>query len=249
MPRLFGSEMSVGRGRAAFLTPSAAVSEPVDLTTGLVAQYNFNGDYNDSSGNARHLSRVSAHPTYPAGKVGLCAQLSGADYLKSEDTAFQTGDISFGGAGWIYLADKSAQYGLVGKYDTTVGEFEYRLLYDNIGDQFHFSVYDASGSLLMPIASTSFGALSIETWYFVAFWHDATANTLNIQVNNSTIDSVDATGSTPTAGNAAFTIGVSDLDNSDFFNGRIDALRIYSNRVLDADLRTALYNSGNGTED
>lgn len=91
------------------------------------------------------------------------------------------------------------------------------------------------------------GALSVaNTWYFVCVWHDATANTINIQVNNGVAASTAFTLGV-FAGTAEFSIG-RDTDVSNNWSGRIDEVG-YWDRVLTADERAFLYASGTPDED
>jgi hypothetical protein len=74
-------------------------------------------------------------------------------------------------------------------------------------------------------------------------WHDAGADTINIQVNNGTVDST-----TGVFGNSeTFIIGGEKVGaGADFeFDGLIDEAGI-RNRVLTTAERTELYNSGSG---
>ena len=75
-------------------------------------------------------------------------------------------------------------------------------------------------------------------------WLDAGANTLNIQVNNGTIDSAAQT-ITPGDGAAEFEMGADRSIN--FMNGRIDSCSIWK-RVLTPAERTTLWNGGAGLD-
>ncbi len=80
-------------------------------------------------------------------------------------------------------------------------------------------------------------------WYTVTAWHNAAANTLNIQLDNGTVQSVSYSGGALDTAQpmsvGAFANGVYVLD------GRIDELALYK-RVLTATERTWLYNAGRG---
>ena len=80
--------------------------------------------------------------------------------------------------------------------------------------------------------------------YFVVGWHDSVNNTLNIQVNNGTVNSLAWTAGVLN-GSADFAIGARRDTAPLYFDGRIDAVGLWK-RVLTSGERTSLYNSGTG---
>jgi hypothetical protein len=84
-------------------------------------------------------------------------------------------------------------------------------------------------------------AIADTNWHFVVFWHNAAANTIQIQIDNAAPVSAGTTGPMP-AGLGAVTIGLGWGLN---FDGLIDEIGLWR-RVLTADERTQLYNGGNG---
>jgi YD repeat-containing protein len=75
-------------------------------------------------------------------------------------------------------------------------------------------------------------------------WHDAGADTINIQVNNGSVDSTAWTLGVYD-GNAPFNIGRIGGDSPSYHDGAIDEVVLYK-RVLTLDERTWLYNGGGG---
>jgi len=79
------------------------------------------------------------------------------------------------------------------KSDINNSAFDYRLAYVTKADRFRFAVSN-DGTAVGFVDVESFGVPATSVWYFVCAWHDAAANTINIQVNNGTVDSLAWTG-------------------------------------------------------
>jgi len=186
--------------------------------------------------------------TQAAGKVGNAAQFTAAnsEYLSRVDNAsLSTGDIDFTIACWVYLDSKPANVMCIAsKEDAIASAAEWRMEWRNTTDRFRFIIFNSAGGAT-GIAADNLGVPSTATWYYVIVWHDATANTINIQVNNGTANStaeliaiVDSTASFRIGALSTGTVG-------NFWNGRNDEL-LFCKSVLTAAQKTALYNSGNG---
>lgn len=180
------------------------------------------------------------------GKIGNAGQFTFAntEYLSHADNAsLSAGDIDISFAGWMYLDSKATYQVLLSKHDgATIAGSEYLIMYDQGLDRFTFTVYQGTTNS-GTIAANNLGSPSTATWYYIVAWHDATANTVNIQVNNGTVDSVSySNGINDTT--TAFDIGA--LSNTGFaMDGRIDEVGLWK-RTLTVQERTDLYNSGNG---
>ena len=184
--------------------------------------------------------------TQATGIISSAGQFTAAnsEYLSILDNTFiSVGDIDFTWSMWVYLDTKPSQMGIMGKFNSSGTSEEYAL--DYIGDatdRITCRVYN--GSTRTVLNADTFGSPPATTWFFVVYWYDATANTLNIQVNNGTVDSVaNSTGSQNTAFALAF--GRYGEYNGVYYNGRIDEAGFWK-KVLTAQERTDLYNSGSG---
>lgn len=180
-----------------------------------------------------------------AGKIGTSRDFAAASsrYLSIADNAdLSTGDIDFTGTCWFkYDAVLAAgQFpGIMGKFQT--GQQEYQAYLNGDNQRVQFSV-SSDGTATTEVRADNFGDPSENAWHFLAFWHDSVNNTINIQIDNTTVDS------TPYSAGIAdqpsiFTIGSSGIGN--YWTGQIDEV-VFTKRVLTTDERTALYASGLG---
>lgn len=222
-------------------------SQGAGFPSGAVACWNLDeasGQRNDSVG-SNHLTDNNT-VTQAAGKVGNAAQFTAAnsEYLSIADTAaLSTGDIDFTFTAWVYLDSKATSI-LVSKSEGAIGKEEYNILYAGTPDRFQFQIADASTVAVGTVSADNLGSPSTATWYFIVAWHDATANTVNIRVNNGTADSAATTG-VPTDTAARFTLGAYAWNLSAYVNGRQDAVGLWKRKLTDAE-QSYLYNSGNG---
>lgn len=162
----------------------------------------------------------------------------------ASNASLQTGDIDFSVAAWVYLDTKTADSYIVTKWNPVAGGREYQLLYHQASDILAFWCQRADDVDKGVRQATTYGSPPADTWMFVVAWHDAANNALNIQVNGGTVDT------------SAFTFGVQSttsqfsmgaIQSGASFDGRISRVGFWK-RVLTADERTYLYNSGNGRD-
>jgi type II secretory pathway pseudopilin PulG len=203
------------------------------------------GTRNDSAG-TNHLTDNNT-VTQAAGKVGNAAQFTrtNSEYLSIADNpALSTGDIDFTICAWAYFdsigaglnRSIAAKWGPGGNGE----QLEYALIYAVTPNRLRFSVSNG-GAPIYSVAADSLGVPATNTWYFVCGWHDAFANTINIMVDNGSVDSTSHTvGVQDTT--YAFAIGRTGEYNGDYMDGRIDEVRIYK-RVLTAAEIEAIYNA------
>lgn len=206
------------------------------------------GTRNDSKG-TNHLTDNNT-VTQATGKVGFGAQftIANSEYLSIADNAdVSTGDIDFTFACWVYLDAKATTQMIVGKSDATAGNREYHLYYNQSTDRFLFEVHRATDTGASATAN-NFGSPTVGTWYFIVGWHDAAADTVNIQVNNGTADSTATGGALQASGTAEFDLGRRSFGGSNLYlGGRLDAVGLWK-RVLTASERTELFAGAGGRE-
>lgn len=181
-----------------------------------------------------------------AGKIGTSRDFAAASsrYLSIADNAdLSTGDIDFTGTcWWKYDAVLAAgQYpGIMGKWQIGQREFQAYLNGDN--QRVQLSVSSDGTAITIEVRADNFGDPSENAWHFVVFWHDSVANTINIQIDNGTVDST-SYASGILDGTSIFTIG--SVAIGDYWTGQIDEAE-FTKRVLTTDERSALYAAGLG---
>ena len=192
----------------------------------------------------------NATVTKIAGKVGFGAHFARASnqYLSLADNVALSGsdrDISM--SVWLYMDSKPVtSMDIITKFLPGTNQREYALWWDVGSDRFKFYVDpDGTAGSFTIVVANNFGAPSLNTWYNVIIWHDATANTINITVNDGTADSVSHTTGIFN-GTAEFRIGARG-DDVEFWDGRIDAAGFWD-KVFTAQEKTDLYNGGAGLE-
>lgn len=218
------------------------------LTDSLISHWKLDeasGNALDAHG-ANELTETSGTIDSATGKINNARDYESGDteyHGKADNADLSVGDIDFTIAFWCKPENLSGLNAtIVGKYLTTGNQRAYQLGYATTPARFQFTV-SPDGSATTVVSADSLGAPSNGNWYFIVAWHDASANTINVQVNNGTVDSVSHT--TGVFDNtAAFTIGARDGATQPW-DGLIDECGFWK-RVLTSDERTALYNSGNG---
>jgi len=162
-----------------------------------------------------------------------------AEYLATPDKAdLSTGNIDFTVAAWVY-PETDCGCDIIGKDNGAAPNREWNLYRQQAGAQFLiFGSDGTSNAVTGPV-------IPIGQWSFVVAWHDAAANTINIQLNNGAVTSASTTITlTDTA--ATVRIGAVVDPPENFFNGAIDEVAFWK-RLLTAKERSILYNASNST--
>ncbi len=181
--------------------------------------------------------------TSAAGKIGVAASFAAAssEYLSRADNAgLRAPAGGFTIAAWVNPATAANQV-LLGKTGGGLDR-EYYIRIDGIGGCNFVVTTDGSTA---TTATTGAGTVPTSTWSFVVAWHDPDADTINVQVNDSTPVSA-AFASAVQSSSGDFVIGRDNsFGGSEYFNGLADSISLWG-RVLTADERDALYNGGDG---
>jgi hypothetical protein len=225
----------------------------VALTDSLISHWALD----EASGNAldshstNDLTETSGTIASATGKIGNCRDFESGDteYFEGADSAaLSTGDIDFTWAMWVQGesapgSDQARTF--VAKWGLASNQREYTVLWENLVGTSRFRFYVSSnGTSGVSVIASTFGTPSVGTWYFIVAWHDAAANTINIQINNGTVDSASHSAGVRD-GTAALQLGTLDNLAPYYHDGLIDEVSFWK-RLLTADERTALYNGGNG---
>lgn len=232
-----------------------AVANNVDTTTNLVAHYKMNDtdvttDVIDSSGNS-NTGTASTTVDYmtTTGKINSALNFDGGNVINFNNVPWgglSQGTISL----WIYLP--------AGAEPTSTG-YEEIINAINSGNQRTILRLIADGSIYWiatPDAGnvTSAGAVSWNnSWHHIVMRWNNVNKTSSLYLDNVEVSVSSGLNSTPSdnygTGCLAREISGGDYPFSGYwFVGKIDDFRVYS-RDLSAKDISALYNSGNGTED
>lgn len=224
--------------------PGFEVDTGGTLTDGLIAYWKFeeSGGTRDDQKGPHDLADHNT-VTQAAGKKGNAAQFTAAnsEYLSITDNAdLSTGDIDFTIAAWVYIDSLTTTISVFSKYDSYAeGSIEYELSIDHSGT----AKFQLKGN--GPAIYEYTPPLGTGTWYFIVCWHDSVNNTMNIKVNDRSVQTGGTTGVFPPDTTASFRIGAVGSPPSTYFDGRIDEVGFWK-RVLTAQERADLYNAGAG---
>lgn len=222
----------------------------MSLLTNLVSYWKLDealGDAIDA-----HASNDLADNTVGStfGKINGAREFSpaGSDYFShASNSELTTGDIDFTVAAWVYR-DTDPTEGfrqILSKWSATEEEGEYLLDGgQSNGGKFRFAV--RSGATFYSVTEPN--AYSAEAWYYVIGWHDSVNNSLNIQVNNGTVESASHSAGVNSHAGSSVVMGALGgfLGSSGgYWDGRIDECGFWK-RVLTTQERTDLYNGGSG---
>jgi len=183
-----------------------------------------------------HLAPTNA-PVASAGQVGMGNDFerSSSQYLSVADNAdLSTGDIHHFCFCWV-----KPEAFVAGSQIIAGKRREWSLYTDDASGRCRYEVYDAAGASLGIVGSVN---LTAGAWHFLVGWHDPTANQVNLQVNNGTVESAPTTGP-PTDTTQDFAIGAVNALNH--WDGMIDELG-FGKATLTEAMRALLWNGGNG---
>jgi len=205
----------------------------------------------DLHSNALHLTQVHS-PGADTGKVYATARtFDGAnDYAyRNSATLLQAGNVDLTVAVWVYLASTAAERAVVGKYLTTGNQREWVFEWNPAESAFRFIV-STTGANTFVIDADSFGVPTTTTWLMAIVWHDSVADTINVQINNGSVDSAAHSGGI-FASTAPFQIGGINGAAVIPWYGRIGPVMMWKSTaglggVLTAAQRTALWAAGAG---
>ncbi|MBL0320273.1 MAG: LamG domain-containing protein [Alphaproteobacteria bacterium] len=191
--------------------------------------------------------------SYGTGKISNAADVewSNSEYLSHADSDELSlgSDEDFTISLWVN-GESYAGYNyrpVFCKCTASASTCEYLLYYYYIGtdpnNKWRFTVGNGVTATTVeePMTPTSTGV-----WHHVLAWHDKTSNKLYIQLDgDATPAEVAWSNGTYSGGVSAMEIGRFPHSTAHFFDGMIDEVGFWK-RVLTADERAELYNSGNG---
>lgn len=230
----------------------AAIPSP--LLTDLVFSLKWDGSQfiNAVTGLAMvdHGSVAKADPVVSGAADAGAFVAASSKYLSTPDTAaLSIGDVAMTVAAWIKMPTpvEAANVAYCAQWLSAGDQRAWVLQYDQSShaDKFAFQASPTGISSGTTIFSATLPTPAVQdTAYFVAAWHDPTANKLYLQVDNGAIYSADYANGIFNS-SADFTIG-SVANPALYANGSI-SVDMWK-RLLTVDERTALWNGGAGSK-
>lgn len=215
------------------------------LTDNLSSMFELESNGNDSHG-SNHLTAVNS-PTHSTGKVGNAGSFliaSNKSYRIVAPANLRGGDRTYSIAFWFHLpAVVTSQY-MVAVDDN--GDRQYAIgVSDDISGRAFFRTFPSTYQY-----ASSFGTLSVNTFYFVVAAYNHTTDRQKISINNGTVDGTGTTVGTrdAAAGTGYFSIGNRNFPTAETpTTGLIDQVMFYERDLfaIPADI-TSLYNSNAG---
>lgn len=218
-------------------------------TDGLVAHYPFNGNANDESTNSNHGTVNGAMLTTDRfGNVNSAYSFDGVDdYMEISNALLSSTKTSYSLSAWVSVADfhptesstiLSERYG--------AGSYSYK---------YHFSVNDDTIPAIAMFngpnnSCSATRRLTASTWYHIVGAYDASTEELIIYIDGIAEDSLINSagwysGSNPTQIGRMMG-GSNNTTGLNFFNGKIDDIRIYNQLISPIDVEE-LFNEGKCT--
>jgi hypothetical protein len=179
-----------------------------------------------------------------AGILGSAAEFVGFESnwlgVGADMADLSMGDIDFTLSAWAYTPSCGGACNgtVLGKYEVASGGREYVILIESGA---LFFIVSGNGTATTAVSA---GAWSDSTWHHIVAWHDPTANTINIQLDNGTPASA-AHSTGVLDGTREFMLGSLNGLGGYGLTGRVDEVGVWK-RLLSSDERTALYNAGAG---
>lgn len=213
-------------------TPVTPFNGHATLANNLVSYWKLNEEsgvrYDSVTASANDLTDNNT-VTSAAGMSGLAAEFTADNSEFLSQTYVITADADVTLSGWIKFTNATGDFSILHS-----GNYNFDLRLTNGIPQF----------LVEGSATAAAGAitLSINTWYFIAAWHDSIANTANIVVNADAVASRATVG--PNGATTQFSFGrINGL--AGYWGGNFDEFGLWL-RVLTAQERTDRWASGVG---
>jgi hypothetical protein len=251
MVRLMSKKNKTNYFKAAFITfvllMNVSLVSIASAETNLVASWSFNEGAGtvaaDSSGNGNNANLMNG-PVWTTGQIGKALQFDGVnDYAwasSSPSLNIASGSITI--SSWVYVTG-SGWRAIVGKGESASEK-----------DHNYMLEFDTNGKALFAIGNgNAFYGIRTTTgigsgWHHIAAVFTSTSDTkiyFDGVLKSTTVESGSNSATKLTVNNKKLTIG--DLGaGSDYFNGKIDEVKIY-NRALTASEIAEYLNSGTST--
>ena len=215
------------------------MDDNIDLTNGLVAHYEFDGDASDSSGNNNDGTEYGG-VSYTDGLIGRAASFDGVDdfvMVSDNDLVYDTITIN----AWVKVDKINVSTGqhIVSRFENDEQSYElYLPPYENkIRYQIVHSLDNVNDIHLDA------GAIEVGVWTMVTLIYDIEQETFSGWQDGELLFS-ESYSETINKASLPFIVGASRNGGKYFLDGTIDELRIYD-RALNTSEMQSLYELGN----
>jgi len=244
--------------QAAPAAPPGGYFQGLVTTNGLISYWRMN-EVSDGSGAVTRIDSWSGYNLTDNGNTASDAGIitNAADFEDSSTKYFSRADnaelslgtnVSFSISAWCKLESKPAVASILMAKDSGVSDGrEYYLGYSTSLDRFQFLLGRDNLTTSDACNSTNSGAISTNVWYFVVATWDTSLNRMSISVNAGAADVNGSKNTDPPDSTTAINIGRRGV--GDFhFDGLIDEVSFWKNRVLSTNDVSNLYNGGAGLD-
>ena len=172
---------------------------PQALLTGLLAYWKLDETTGSRVDSVASVALVPGGAiTAATGKFNGCPHFDGTAgaYLQGPNTTFAEmgAGVDYTIAAWVQVEDKTTDRTFLSKAGTGTGGTEYDeyvLNYDHTSTPHQLSyTVQATNASYYTVWAADLGDPAANTWYLVVVWHDITASTINIQVNNGAVNTL-----------------------------------------------------------
>jgi len=229
----------------------------VITTNGLISWWRMD----ESSAGVGAVTRVDSWSGYDltdnnttASMTGLITnaadfELANTEYLSRADNADLSlaTNTSFSVVAWVNMETKAASGSInviASKDGNSSGTREWNLFYNGTSDKFALLVGRTGSATTDSVTSTNGGSPSTGVWTLVVGTFDPSANLLSIYVNTNAVDTFGAKIIDPPDSSQAVQIG--RYGTTGYFDGGVDEVGFFRNRVLSAADVTNFWNLGVG---
>ncbi len=211
---------------------------PINLTTGLVAYYPFNGNANDESGNTHNGAVNGATLTTDRfGNTDKAYTFNGTNSIKVEQaTDFQFDDFTL--SAWVYLGSDATQTNMIlANPSNVVDDNTWTYAFTAGGSQIEASIYPRN-YLYVPVIPASI----INSWHHVVYVKSGT--TAKVLLDGIVLGTHAVAAVTTYNNPRSILIGADDDALNDgladrwFFHGKLDDIRIYNRGLSYSEIQT-----------
>lgn len=229
-------------------------SNKISNVSSLQSNQFFNAEMQaNSNDNISSLTGVDTNITYVSGLLGNAASFNGSssfvNYTDNSLFSFTDGvnDVPFSIEIWVNFSNNSVSQVLLNKQNNT-NQREYIIAWNGTNLT---CILIKQNDAATNIRANYLWTPTINTWYQLVFTYDGSKsqNGIKIYVNGSlvtTTNIINGGYAGMTNGTSSLGLGKNQLTNTEFFNGKMDNVRMWKYRVLTAEDISSFYNSGAG---